>query len=95
MEEDFIKSDELEKDDDIIINKNNKYPNYIIVLILLIFNICLVIFLIFILKGLKGKEEENDKQKENDKKQNVCKSGYYLVNGICKSYSFMATYHNE
>ena len=24
-----------------------------------------------------------------------CDSKYYLVNGICKSYSFMATYHND
>ena len=23
-----------------------------------------------------------------------CDSKYYLVNGICKSYSFMATYYN-
>ena len=59
---------------------SNKKKYIFIFSISLIIIICVVIALFFI---LRGKDEEE------------CKTGYILINGKCKQYSFVATYYKD
>ena len=84
---------------------NNKKKYIIIFLISFILIAGLVVLLFFLLRGKdKNDEDDEDGEKEEeiclvfDDQTNEClkcNSKFYLVEGICKSYSFMAIYSNE
>ena len=65
-------------------SNKKKCLKYILIPILGILIIGLVIFLVYFFI-LKGDKEEIEKE--------LCQYGYYLVNGTCEPYSFVATYH--